>query len=78
MKAHDQYLKFVRWEDADQLYVGYCADLFPWGGGCHGATEEETYHQLCAIVAEEVDQLRQEGKALPPATTRAMRDAVPA
>ena len=43
-----------------------------------GATEEETYHQLCAIVAEEVDQLRQEGKALPPATTRAMRDAVPA
>ena len=55
MKAHDQYLKFVRWEDADQLYVGYCADLFPWGGGCHGATEEETYHQLCAIVAEEVD-----------------------
>jgi hypothetical protein len=78
MKAHDQYLKFVRWEDADQLYVGYCPDLFPWGGACHGATEEETYHQLCALVAEEVNQLRQEGKPFPPATTRAMRDAVPA
>jgi predicted RNase H-like HicB family nuclease len=78
MKAHDQYLKFVRWEEADQLYVGYCPDLFPWGGVCHGETEEETYHQLCALVAEEVDQLRQDGKKLPPATTRAMRDAVPA
>jgi len=32
MKAQDQYLKFVRWEEADQLYVGYCPDLFPWGG----------------------------------------------
>ena len=78
MKAHDQYLKFVRWEEADQLYVGYCPDLFPWGGVCHGATEEETYRQLYARVIEEVDELGAEGKPLPPATTRAMRDAVPA
>ena len=42
MKAHDQYLKFVRWEEADQLYVGYCPDLFPWGGVCHGEQEETT------------------------------------
>jgi hypothetical protein len=78
MKAHDQYLKFVRWEETDQLYVGYCPDLFPWGGVCHCATEEETYHKLCDMVAEEVDQLRQENKPLPPVTTRPMRDAVPA
>ncbi len=78
MKEHDQYLKFVRWEEADQLYVGFCPDLFPWGGVCHGATEQETYQQLCATVAEEVDQLRNDGKPLPPAATRAMRDAVPA
>ena len=78
MKAQDQYLKFVRWDEADQLYVGYCPDLFPWGGVCHGATEEEAYRQLCALVAEEVDELRQGGKQLPPAITRAMRDAVPA
>ena len=51
MKAQDQYLKFVRWEEADQLYVGYCPDLFPWGGVCHGAAEEEAYRQLCALVA---------------------------
>ena len=78
MKAQDQYLKFVRWEQADQLYVGYCPDLFPWGGVCHGATEEEAYSRLCALVAEEVDELQREGKQLPPANTRAMRDAVPA
>jgi hypothetical protein len=36
MKAQDQYLKFVRWEAADGFYVGYCPDLFPWGGVCHG------------------------------------------
>src|SRR5262245_42114792 len=34
MKAQDQYLKFVRWEEEDPLYVGYCPDLFPWGGVC--------------------------------------------
>ena len=51
MKAQDQYLKFVRWEDEDSLYVGYCPDLFPWGGVCHGSTEEEAYRQLCALVA---------------------------
>jgi len=77
MKAQDQYLKFVQWEEADGLYVGYCPDLFPWGGVCHGASEEETYRQLCALVEEEVEQFRAEGKELPHPSTRAMRDAVP-
>ena len=78
MKAEDQYLKFVRWEDEDGLYVGYCPDLFPWGGVCHGASEEETYKQLCALVREEVEDLVKGGKTLPPSSTRPMRDAVPA
>jgi predicted RNase H-like HicB family nuclease len=78
MKAQDQYLKFVRWEDEDGLYVGYCPDLFPWGGACHGATEEATYRELCALVAEEVEQLLAEGKELPAPSTRPMREAVPA
>ncbi len=78
MKAEDQYLKFVRWEEPDQSYVGYCPDLFPWGGVCHGATEEETYRQLCVLVQEEVAQLKQQGRELPPAVTRPMREAVPA
>jgi hypothetical protein len=42
MKAEDRHLKFVLWSDEDRAYVGYCPDLFPWGGVCHGATEEAT------------------------------------
>jgi hypothetical protein len=78
MKTEDRYLKFVRWNEEDSLYVGHCPDLFPWGGVCHGANEEETYHQLCKLVHEEVEQLSQEGKELPAPGTRPMRDAVPA
>ena len=76
MKPEDQYLKFVRWSDEDKAYLGYCPDLFPWGGVCHGTTEEDAYHQLCLLVREEVVDLRQAGKDLPLPTTRAMREAV--
>ena len=78
MKAEDRYLKFLRWSDEDHVYVGYCPDLFPWGGVCHGATEEEAYHALCAVVHGEVEELLQTGKQLPPPSTRPMREAVPA
>ena len=78
MKLEDQYLKFVLWNDEDSLYVGYCPDLFPWGGVCHGASEETTYHQLCLLVREEVAQLRQQGKDLPAHGTRPMKEVVPA
>jgi len=78
MKAEDQYLKFVRWSDEDRLYVGFCPDLFPWGGVSHGDTEEMAYARLCALVREEVQELRASGKDLPVPGTRPMRDAVPA
>ncbi|MEI6390395.1 MAG: pilus assembly protein HicB [Verrucomicrobiota bacterium] len=77
MKTQDQYLKFVRWSDEDQLYVGFCPDLFPWGGVCHGETEEQAYGRLCALVREEVQQLGSSGRGLPLPGTRPMRDAVP-
>ena len=76
MKAEDQYLKFVRRSDEDSLYVGCCPDLFPWGGVCHGATEEQAYSELCGLVRDEVEQLRAHGKDLPPPGTRPMREAV--
>jgi hypothetical protein len=78
MKAQDRYLKFVRWEEADSLYVGYCPDLFPWGGVCHGATEEATHRELCVLVAAEVGELQRAGRELPAPATRPMREAVPA
>jgi hypothetical protein len=77
MKAEDQYLKFVRWEEEDRRYVGYCPDLFPWGGVCDATTEEEAYRKLCALVHEEVEELIQAGKDLPSSSTRPMRDAIP-
>lgn len=76
MNNSDRYLKFVQWSEQDSLYVGYCPDLFPWGGVCHGATEEETYHQLTELVREEVAELTQAGKPLPASATRPMREAV--
>ena len=76
MKPADRYLKFVLWSDEDNFYVGYCPDLFPWGGVCHGASEEATYSQLCALVREEVEELLAGGKELPNPGTRPMREAV--
>ena len=78
MKTEDQYLKFVSWEEEDQLYVGYCPDLFPAGGVCHGATGEEAYAQLCELVREEVADVTKVGGKLPKPSTRPMKDAVPA
>jgi predicted RNase H-like HicB family nuclease len=76
MKTQDRYLKFVMWSDEDETYVGYCPDLFPWGGVCQGATEEKTYGQLCKLVREEVEELRRDGKKMPVPGTRPMREAV--
>ena len=47
MKPEDRYLKFIRWEEEDQSYVGYCPDLFPWGGVCHAETEDEGKRERC-------------------------------
>ena len=71
MKTEDHYLKFVRWSDDDKAYVGYCPDLFPWGGVCHGVDEEQTLREL---VAEEIKQLIANGRELPPPITRPMRE----
>ena len=75
MKAEDQYLKFVRWSDEDEEYVGYCPDLFPWGGVVHGPDEEQTYRQLRELIREEINELQQNGKQLPIPLTRPMREA---
>ena len=76
MRDQDRYLKFVKWEEADGVYVGYCPDLFPWGGVCHGATEETAYRKLRLLVREEVAQLGRKRQSLPRPSTRPMRDAV--
>jgi predicted RNase H-like HicB family nuclease len=74
MKAHDNYLMFVLWSEEDRLYVGYCPDLFPAGGVCHGATQIEAYGKLCDIVEATVKTAEEQGIPLPPRQTRPMRE----
>lgn len=74
MKMQDRYLAFVRWSDEDQLYVGYCPDLFPAGGVCHGTTAVEAYTRLWEIIEDTVATAQAQGLALPPPTTRPMRE----
>ena len=74
MKSQDRYLTFVRWSDDDQLYVGYCPDLFPSGGVCHGTTPVEAFKQLCELVEETVETAQAQGIELPPPSTRPMRE----
>ncbi len=57
-----------------QAYIGYCPDLFPWGGVCHGVDEERTYRELRDLVTQEIKQLIADGKDLPPPITRPMRE----
>ena len=76
MKPENAYLKFVRWSDEDRGYVGYCPDLFPWGGVCHAEREEEACHQLCALVSEEIADLRAAGRELPPPHSHPMHEAI--
>ncbi|MEZ5384435.1 MAG: hypothetical protein R3F13_02850 [Prosthecobacter sp.] len=69
MKVADQYHRFVRWSDDDQIYIGYCSDLY-FGGVCHGENEEQVYDELCGIVLDEVEHRRQRGEAVPCASVR--------
>ena len=74
MKPEDRYLKFVRWSDEDGAYIGYCPDLFPWGGVCHDTDEQRTYEQLSELIREETEGLVSVGRELPDVVTRPMRE----
>ena len=74
MKAQDKYLMFVRWSEEDELYVGYCPDLFPAGGVCHGVNALEAYGKLCEIVEDTVKIAEEQGLPLPEPQTRPMRE----
>jgi predicted RNase H-like HicB family nuclease len=74
MKTQDRYLSFVRWSDEDQAYIGYCPDLFPAGGVCHGKTAVEAFTTLCEIVEETVATAESQHLPLPLPQTRPMRE----
>ncbi|MBN2886817.1 MAG: hypothetical protein JXM75_08950 [Chromatiaceae bacterium] len=66
MKDSARYVKIVEWSEDDQCFVGQCPGLI--GPCCHGEDEEQVYHELCLIVDEWVQLLKQDGKPLPPPT----------
>jgi len=73
MKAADRYHHFVRWSEEDQLYIGYCPDLY-FGGVCHGDNDEQVYTELCSIIRDEIEHRESRGEPLPQSSVRVTRD----
>ena len=74
MRTQDRYLSFVRWSEDDQAYIGYCPDLFPAGGICHGKTPVEAFTALCDIIDDTVSTAEAQGLPLPAPQARPMRE----
>ena len=58
------YQKIVYWSDEDQCFIGQCPALFH--GGVHGDDEAKVYRELIQVVEEHLDNIRADGKDLPP------------
>jgi hypothetical protein len=58
------YLRFVKWNEDDNLYVGYCPDLFI-GGVCHGKNEQKVYAELCSIIDEDLKSRQKRRQPFP-------------
>jgi predicted RNase H-like HicB family nuclease len=66
VKESSRYIKLVEWSEEDQCFVGQCPGVI--GPCCHGADETEVYRELCQIVDEWIDNMKRDGKPLPPPT----------
>ena len=66
MNESARYIKIVEWSDEDQSFVGQCPGIV--GPCCHGADEVQVYAELCQIVDEWIEILKQDGRPLPPPT----------
>jgi predicted RNase H-like HicB family nuclease len=62
MNDSARYVKIVEWSDEDQCFVGQCPGLI--GPCCHGDDERLVYAELCQIVEEWIQTLKQDGKPL--------------
>jgi predicted RNase H-like HicB family nuclease len=71
MNEIEKYHKWVEWSEEDQVYLGKCPDLIT---GIHGDDPVALYGELLETLAEVVIHFQQEGRPLPPATVRPMRE----
>lgn len=67
MKAGERYHKWVKWSEEDQVYIGYCPDLFT---PIHGDDEVQVFADLIECVNEEIEYLLKNNMPLPEARTR--------
>ncbi len=66
MNDSARYIKLVEWSDEDQCFVGQCPGVV--GPCCHGDDEAQVFAELCDIVDDWIERLKQEGKPLPAPT----------
>lgn len=66
MNESARYIKLVEWSEEDQCFVGQCPGIV--GPCCHGDNEADVYTELCQIVDEWVETLKNAGQRLPPPT----------
>jgi predicted RNase H-like HicB family nuclease len=59
----DVYEKIVYWSEEDNCFIGVCPELMY--GGVHGDDAIEVFKELCEVVDEWVEILKQDGKPLP-------------
>jgi hypothetical protein len=71
MKDSDRYHKWIEWSDEDQVYIGKCPDLIT---GIHGEDPVSLYSELCTVVDDVIAHFRTEGRSLPEAKVRPMRE----
>ena len=67
MKDSARYVKRVEWSEEDRCFVGSCPGVI--GPCCHGDDEQAVYQELCRIVDEWLEVIRNEEGAPPAQTT---------
>jgi hypothetical protein len=68
--ASDRYLMYVNWSEEDQLYIGYCPDLF-LGGVCDADNRLQAYAKLIDIVDNDLVQRAAKGEPIPEPVAKA-------
>jgi predicted RNase H-like HicB family nuclease len=66
VKESARYIKLIEWSDEDGCFVGQCPGII--GPCCHGDDEAAVYAELCQIVDEWIESMKERGESLPPPT----------
>jgi predicted RNase H-like HicB family nuclease len=61
-----RYVKIVEWSEEDGCFVGQCPGII--GPCCHGDDGTAVYGELCQIVGEWIEGMKDRGQPLPPQT----------